>query len=599
MKLLLDSYRAAIDFVGHTRRWRWVVLLLLALTLAGLEAMGAALIYTLVALVSQPGTTFQVPILGDIGTYFPDMSPEALQVATAITVAVFFLLRGVFLVGQEYVRSRIVQNAGAQVAQRLVAGYLELPYLIHTQRNSSELVRNSFETAQRFVNIVVMPLITVLSELVLVVALVAVLAVVSPIATLIAMIVFLPTILLLQRYIQPRLKRLGRRSQDARKGSLGALQQALGGIREIRLLGRERFFGARFAAARAELARSEYLKTTLAAVPRTLIETVLVFTIVSIFLVAVVQGDGFQSAFAALGVFAYTGLRLQPALQKIVAALNQLKFGNAILDDLRSDLTIIDAAPRLDGGGGARVEPSEPFGTLEFRNVTFSYSPTATPAVRDINVLIEAGEFIGVCGPTGGGKSTFVDLLIGLLTPDNGEVLIDGRPLVGSERDWYPRLGVVSQNVYLIDDTLRANIAFGLHRNQADDHAIEWAVDRAQLRDVIDQLPDGLETYVGERGIRLSGGQRQRVAVARALYLEPEVVVFDEGTSALDTGTERALIRAVDELRSGRTLISVAHRISTVRDADRILVFDHGRIVDQGTYDELASVSPLFQRLAQ
>jgi ABC-type multidrug transport system fused ATPase/permease subunit len=257
----------------------------------------------------------------------------------------------------------------------------------------------------------------------------------------------------------------------------------------------------------------------------------------------------------------------------------------------------IDAEPTNDEGAAER--PSGFRDEVRFSKVRFAYGDGGPTVLEDIDLTIRRGEFLGICGPTGGGKSTLVDLLIGLLQPTSGSITVDGLELGRRPLWWWDQLGVVSQNVFLMDDTLRNNIAFGDHVDGSiDEDRMARCVARAQLRPVIEQLEGGLETIVGERGVRLSGGQRQRVAIARALYREPAVLVLDEGTSALDGATERALVAAIDEATHERTLVAIAHRISTIRDADRIVVVAGGRIQDIGTHDELLERSELFRALA-
>ncbi|MEY3019528.1 MAG: hypothetical protein RLZZ272_512 [Actinomycetota bacterium] len=215
-----------------------------------------------------------------------------------------------------------------------------------------------------------------------------------------------------------------------------------------------------------------------------------------------------------------------------------------------------------------------------------------------MDLTIRRGETIGICGSTGGGKTTLVDVLTGLIPPTRGRILVDGVDLAGRERAWQAATGVVPQTVFLTDDSLRANIALGVRPKDIDRDALAAAVDLAQLRDFVSSLPDGLDTVVGERGVRVSGGQRQRIAIARALYRRPELLVFDEGTSALDNLTERELIAALDRLRGSHTVVMVAHRLSTIRDADRVVLVEGGRIAAQGTYDELLATNAAFRRLA-
>jgi ATP-binding cassette, subfamily B, bacterial PglK len=599
MVLLTQAASQTLRLLGPEGRWRWLLLVALAVVVTGFEAVGALLVYSLMALISGEGAALSFPVLGDVRARFPDVPLQTLQVTVAAIVVGFFLLRALVTVGQVYVQSRLVYNAGARLANHLVRGYLAMPYIAHTQLNSSYLVRNAFDSVQSLVRQVIKPAVEVVAETILVVGLTVVLLVVAPRATLIALAVLGPAVWLLLTIIQPRLKRLGRESQEARRGTLLTMQQALGGLRDIRLHGREQEFGRMFARQRRIMSRTEYLKVSLAELPRVLIETTFVLVVAIVFILAVLAGDGAETIVSTLGVFAYAGIRLQPSLRKIVQGLNNVRFGSAVVEDLLEDRSRVDAAldarrSSLRSGHGAALSRA-----IELRGVTFAYAPGSPAALCDIDLTIRRGEFLGICGPTGGGKSTLLDLVAGLLQPTVGRVLVDGRPLGEHPAWWYEQLGVVSQSVYLIDDTLRRNIAFGRPEDEIDDELLQRSVERAQLQEVVAGLPEGLDTMVGERGIRLSGGQRQRIAVARALYREPSVIIFDEGTSALDGATEAALVAAVDELKVGRTLISVAHRISTVRRADRILVVAGGRIVADGNYDRLLHDSELFRGLAR
>jgi ATP-binding cassette, subfamily B, bacterial PglK len=589
-----------LALLGPERRWRWVALVLMALTVAGLEAVGALLMYTLMSLVGGPGDAIALPLLGDLSEVLPDTSRETLLVSVALAVGIFFVVRGVVIVGQAYVQARLVNNAAANLSGHLVRGYLAMPYLVHTQRNSAELVRNSVVSVTTLTGNVILPLAHIIAESVVALALVAVLFWAAPLATLLAALVFAPLIWILLRTIQPRIKRLGRRAQSAKKESLKAVQQALGGVRDIKLLGREAYFARVFLDQRREYAKTAYVRGALVDLPRALIETTLVLVIVAVFVIAVLDEGGVEGLLSTLGVFAYTGLRLQPSLRGIVKALNDMKFGAAVLDDLADDRRRVDEAIDRERqratGENAEFELHR---ELRLERVEFSYDADARPALQEVDLVIRRGEFIGICGPTGGGKSTLVDLIAGLLEPTAGEIRVDGRDLHEHRHGWWRQLGVVSQSVFLVDDTIRNNIALGRAPGKVDEDRLQRAVRRAQLGDVIADLPDGLDTYVGERGIRLSGGQRQRVAIARAFYREPAVLILDEGTSALDAATEAALVAAIDELQEGRTLIAVAHRLATVRRADRIVVVEGGRIVAEGPYSELLQRSDLFRALAQ
>ena len=588
-----------VRLLDPTPRIRWVILVVLALIVAVIEALGAALIYVMLGLVSGNPDQVELPVIGRLVVRFPELSLEQLQVAAAIAVVVFFLVRAAVLVGQNYVQARVIHNAGARLATHLVRGYLAMPYLTHTQINSSELVRNAFDAVYNLVGQVVRPAVDVVSEALLVVAMLAFMLIVAPQSALVALLLLTPLIWLLQAVIQPRLKRLGRNSQEARRGALVSMQQAIGGVRDIRILGREDEFAAEFTRDRKRMARADYVRQSLSSIPRALIETGLVVVIAVVLVIALLGGATQQQVVATIAVFAYAALRLQPSLRTIVKGLNDVRFGGAIIDNLAEDRERVDdvlAAWRRQRRAPEIAAPLER--AIELEHVTFRYRDDAKPALRDVSLVIRRGEFIGICGPTGGGKSTLIDIITGLIPPTSGSVCVDGRALDEHPGWWYAQLGVVSQNIFLTDDTIRHNIAFGRPDAEIDEALLQRAIERAQLTDVIDQLPEGLDTFVGERGIRLSGGQRQRVAVARALYREPSVIIFDEGTSALDAATEAAVAAAIREVKAGRTLVSVAHRVSTVRDADRLILVDGGRIMAEGTYDSLLETSSLFRRIA-
>lgn len=596
MRLLLDAARGARELLPDVPSWRWGVVLALALAVTFLEAIGAGLVLVLVGLTSSGAAPIELPLVGDLASRFPGVAVRDLQIWAALMLAAFFVVRGAVYVAQEYVQARITQDAGAELATRLVRGYLGMPYLFHTKRNSAELVRNAYSAARQFVGGVLMPLVRITAETTLVVGLTGVLLVVSPTATLLAMVVLGPVLVLLMGVVQPRLKVLGGRAHRAQRDSLQSLQQALGGFRDIRLLGREDAFTDRFRRHRSELARAEHLRAALEALPRVMIEVALIAVIVAVLILALLRGGRVEGVLSTLGVFAYVGLRLQPSLRIIASGMNALRYGSVVVEDLLADFRRIEAW-RPSGSATARELPLRAAIVLD--DVSFRYEDGGPHALEHVTMRIARGEFVGICGPTGGGKSTVIDILTGLLSPTSGECRIDDVVLAGNEAAWQSQLGVVSQSVYLIDDTLRANIALGYRGAEIDEVALRRAVQQAQLDEVVAGLPGGLNTIVGERGIRLSGGQRQRVAIARALYRDPEVIVFDEGTSALDRVTEEAVVEALRELQASRTLVAVAHRVATLRSADRIYVVADGTVGAAGTYDELMHEDALFRSLAQ
>ena len=582
-----------VRLLSRRSRVGLVALIAMALGITAVELVGATALYALLARLTTPGDAPALP--GPVAALLPGAEVPDLEVLGVMLVG-FFLVRAVLLIGRGYAEGRIVHGIGLRLSLRLLAGYLAMPYLEHTRRSSSELIRNAHEATERLEGQALRPLAVIGAEATLSLGLLALVLATDPLTGLLGAALLGTAVLVVQRLLRPRMRVWGRLAQDARQGSIEGVQQAVGGIRDLKVLGRERTVLDRHAAHRRRMARSGYLFGAATQLPRALIELALVVTVVGALLVAV-RVQGTAADLSTLGLFAYAGVRLQPSLQMLVTAVNQLRFGSAAVRDVVADLEALDAAGTRLPHGRTEATPAAP-PEVRLERVAFRYAADGPWVLEDVDLAIAPGEFVGICGATGCGKSTLLDVLVGLLPPTRGLVRADGRPLDPEPRWWWSRIGVVSQAPYLLDDTLRANVALGVPRAEVDADRLARSIAAAQLTEVVAQLPDGLDTVVGERGIRLSGGQRQRVALARALYRDPPVLVLDEGTSALDAATEAAVMSAVGGGRGGRTVVAVAHRLSTLRAADRIVVMEAGRVVDVGTWEDLEVRSPVFRTLA-
>jgi ATP-binding cassette, subfamily B, bacterial PglK len=592
---LLDTLRKISRLIGSQNRSRWVALVVLAIAASVIEMVGAALVYLLLAIIAEPGGNLQIPLLGDVRALFAGVDDTTFLLWVSGTIGVFFVFRAVAQVGITYTKQRMAQNAGARLSSRLMEGYLHLPYAFHLHRNSSELVRNAHTTVKEVATKGFLQAIYVVAEAAMILGLLVVMIAVTPAATALAVVIVGSAALLLLKIVQPKMKRMGKIAQEMEKRTLSAIQQSLHGVRDITVLGGQRYFGNAYRRSRLEQARALYTNGTIAELPRHIIETALFGFIIALFVISLLAGATTDELLATLGLFAYAGLRLMPSIQKLVGGLNNLKFVGAAVDHVYADLLLVEQHEPPRG-------PIVPLGfddRLSLQDVSFTYDGTDRPALRDVDLEIRAGEVVGICGPTGGGKTTLTDLITGLLEPTTGRVLIDGEDLHGRTAAWFAHLGVVPQMVFLTDETLRHNIALGVEDDRIDEAALREAVTLAQLDEFVGSLPDGLDTVVGERGVRVSGGQRQRVAIARALYRRPDVLLFDEGTSALDNTTESVLMSSLERLRGRHTIVLVAHRLSTVRNCDKIVYLEHGRIAAIGTFDELRETNDSFRALAR
>lgn len=588
------TLRQALHLIGREYRSRWAILVLVAIIASAFEIIGAVLVFVLVGLVADPTSEIILPLLGDVRDFFAGTSNRTLLLRLISVMTLFFLVRAAVQVGKVYVQKRVADNAGARLSNRLVAGYLKWPYQSHLLRNSAELIRNAHQAVQLLVTSVYIPLINVTAESILTLGMLGVLTAIAPLATGVALVVVGGSAAVLLVVVQPKLKKLGRTAHSMQRETLEALQQSLQGIRDIKLLGREDHFAQRYKSSRLRLARTGYLRSAIVEIPHTVIELSLICFTMLFFALSILRGNEVAGTLPVLGLFVYVGLRLQPSLQKIVSGLNEIRFSSAPVEDIAADLRAVESFKRQED----EPDPLPFHRAIVFDEVSFRYNGAAVDALDRVSLTISPGEEIGICGPTGGGKTTLVDILSGLIAPTSGKVTIDGIDLLDKTRDWQSTLGVVSQMVFLTDDTLRRNIALGISDDDIDEAAVLEAVDLAQLTDFVAGLPTGLNTTVGERGIRLSGGQRQRIAIARALYRRPATLIFDEGTSALDTETEAQLMSALEDLRGTHTVILVAHRLSTVRNADRVLLLEDGRIRGEGAFETLKASNERFRALA-
>jgi ATP-binding cassette subfamily C protein len=401
----------------------------------------------------------------------------------------------------------------------------------------------------------------------------------------------------LLKLTQRAVARWGAEEQRLGRAILQSLQQSLGGLKEVKAMGHERFFYESFSKLQESLAEIRHRYGTLGDVPRLVVETIFVCGLFLVVLLVTLRGRAGEDIVPLLGLYAYGGFRLIPSMNRVLMHLGRIRFGSAAIGHLYQDLMLFGQHPvdRTDAQGGDAVLFTE---SLVLGRVSYTYEGSESPALQGIDLVVRRGETVGIIGPTGAGKSTLINIILGLLTPSSGRVTVDGRDIFKELRLWQRSIGYVPQEIYLTDDSLRRNIAFGLRDEEIDGGRVEVASRMAQLEDFIGSLPEGLDTIVGERGVRLSGGQRQRVAIARALYREPELLIFDEATSNLDQQTEHEVIRAIEALRGKKSLIIVAHRLSTIGPCDRLVFLRGGQVHASGTYDELFQGNAEFREMA-
>lgn len=486
------------------------------------------------------------------------------------------------------------------LSQRLLAKYIQQDYAFFLRRNTSELTKNIFEEVTRVVTGVLMPSAELVAQATLAVAIIIFLIVIDPLLALLSVAVLGTAYGIIYYFTHSRLARLGAATVQANRERFKAAAEVLGGIKEIKLYGKERPFLTRYEDPSRSASRYRARHQIMSRLPKYAVETTAFGGILLIVLYLLQSGREIGSIIPLISLYAFAGYRLIPALQMVYRQSTTVRYNLASLDVLREELTDADR-PTLNIDDDDDDLPPMPFQrTLSLSNISFRYSDSETDIVKKINFSIRANESIGMVGSTGCGKSTVVDLVLGILTPTSGEIRVDDETLRPDNiRAWQKNIGYVPQSIYLIDDTIKRNIALSTDDSSIDMSAVERAAHIACAHDfIVSELPDGYDTVIGERGVRLSGGQRQRIGIARALYRDPKVIIFDEATSALDSSTENTIMSRIYEMSGTKTMIMVAHRISTLRGCDRIIVFRNGEIEHEGSFKDLIQSSPEFRKLA-
>ena len=582
-----------------SRRDKMQVVALFCLLLIGscLEMLGVGFVVPFIAFISKPELIQEQPILNVLYNGLGSPSKTQFLVILCLIYLGIYVFKNTYLAGMYYIQYRFLFNKQIKISNQLFQSYLGAPYYFHLQRNSAVLIRNvSGEVNQLFTQVLI-PLVTLMTDLILVTGLAILLITLQPLPSLVATSGLTIAGFLFYRIFREKLSAAGKRRQYHSGEVIKHINQGLGGVKETKVLGREPFFLQRHRSHRKELVRSLETLQIIQQLPRLYFQTLAVFTLLAIILTKMLQETAITEVLPTLSLFAATAFRLMPSLNRIISNLNKIRFGGHALDVVIQELKSLEAEKNLLG----QKEGVIPSLTQELRlqNVSYSYPNTEEQVLKNISMDIPQGTSVAFVGSSGAGKTTLVDIILGLLTPTAGKVIVDGVDIQDGLSQWQRQIGYIPQSIYLSDETLRGNIAFGIPEREISEAQVWQAVKSAQLEELVERLPQGLDTVVGERGVRLSGGQRQRVGIARALYHNPQVLVMDEATAALDNETEAGIMEAVEQLSGEKTLIMIAHRLTTVKNCDCLYFLQNGEVLDQGSYEELRDRNQAFMKMAR
>ena len=519
--------------------------------------------------------------LGNPGT-------EELVAGGMAVLVLVYAFKAVFLAYLAWRQMRFVYGVQADLSQSLYESYLRQPYTFHLERNSAQLIRNAVTEVSQFTQVGLMAGLTLLTELLVVLGIFLLLLAVEPVGAIAVGAVLGVAAWSFQRFTHHRIARWAEARQLHDGLRIQHLQQGLAGAKEVILTGRETAFFDEYRRHSMGTARAGQLQQTLQQLPRLVLELLAVSGLAALVFVMIGRHQPISALLPTLGLFAAAAFRLMPSANRVIGAFQNVRYAIPSVNVVYDEVHLAPPAPRRANGAPLHFTRQ-----LCLQSVSFAYPNAAAPALVDVSLQVEVGTSVGFIGGSGAGKSTLVDVILGLLQPQSGTVLVDGRDVQEDLRSWQNLIGYVPQSIFLTDDSLRRNVAFGLADSQIDEAAVWRAINAAQLGPYIGALPEGLDTAVGERGVRLSGGQLQRVGIARALYHDPQILVLDEATSSLDTETERSVMEAVHALHGRKTVLIVAHRLSTVQNCDYIYRLDSGLIAGQGVPAEILTDSPI------
>ncbi len=589
-KKLNDYLHKFIFLLGEDRR-KLFPLFSFFLISSLLDMVGIGLLAPFISLVSNPETisnfSIWVRLMESVGIveFFDSI------MILGLIIIILFYFKGFM---SYWIKKRIVLyslNIQSKLTCKLMSAYQMMPYQFHLKRNTASLILATSNHTSKFAHHTLMQALGLLSEFFVVVMILILLATTSFIVLLSMSILLAIIYFFYDRLIKDRAKQAGEDTANANESIIKGVTQGIEGLREIRVYGSELYFYNKIKESTTKFAEVSTDLNGLKIVPRYLFESAIITFMIGLILISLLNTETSSNLLYLIGMFGLAAIRLIPSAGKISGAIISMRYSKFALDALYKDINELkdidfNSTSFLTDNLEKKI-PRLDFSTLEIKDINFRYADTDIDAISNLSFIIEKNQSVGIMGKSGSGKTTLINILLGLLTPQNGAIKLNGDSIRNDLRAWLNIVAYIPQDVFILDDTIKRNIAIGTPDGDIDMDKLSRSIRVAQLEDVIDKLPNNIETIVGQRGIKLSGGERQRLALARAFYHEREVIIMDEATSALDNETEKFLVNAINQLKINKTIIMIAHRLSTLKDCDVIYEIENGNIINSGKLDSI------------
>lgn len=552
------------------------IMLIIILVGALVELLGVSAIMPLIDVATNPEAVNEKWYLVFIKDMFGFREAKQLIVFLALMLVVVYIAKNLYISMMYNLQYRFIFNNQRRLAVKMMNSYMHQNYLFHVSRNVAELQRNVTEDVNGFYT-VVLNAMQFIAEASVCVVLVAFLMRTDVMTTIVVAALVFVFAILVGVVFKKTLVKKGKENRNVSISLTKWVLQSFSGIKEIKVMNKEDFFLKNYERTYRRFTVLQRQQSMLTFIPRPIMETVCISGLLLTMAVKVYAFDTDLTAFIpALSVFAIAAFRMLPSFNRISGYMSAMMFNRPAIDVLYDDLTEIERLNKKSADGSGKAEPFDIKNGILVKKVSFQYPNSDKKVLDNLDLEIKHNTSVAFIGASGAGKSTLADVILGVLEPQSGSILVDGKDIRENMDAWHASIGYIPQSIYLMDDTIRANIAFGIEGAEIDEDMLWRAVREAQLEDFVKSLPDGLDTVIGDRGVKLSGGQRQRIGIARALYGNPQILILDEATSALDNDTEKEVMNAIDSLHGTRTMIVIAHRLTTIKKCDRIYEVGNG-----------------------
>lgn len=577
-----------ILILNKQQKVRIVVIAIMMVIGALLETIGVGLILPLVSVITDTDFIETNKYVRRICDYLGIYTAKTFVLFMIIALILIYIFKSIYLLLEYYVQWRFICNNRLGTQKKLMQQYLSRPYEFFLNAESGEIVRIINDDVSRTFYLLGIVL-AFWTEAVISVALILTIVLTDPFMAVLIAVVLGGVLLMVNHILKPILKNAGIRYQNSVAKSNKWMMQSIAGIKEVKVSRSEKYFLEQFSLYGKKAVDAEKINNVLNNVPRLSIEAFGVISMLTVIAILSCVGREIDAMLPQLTAFAMAAVRLLPSVNRMSTAVNSISYYEPSLDKVIENLQELNIQKNKQvkllfsqEKNSQSLESS--MGKMELYNITYCYPNSKQPVLEHANMEIEAGQSIGIVGASGFGKTTAIDILLGLLQPQSGCVKVDGHDIRENYDGWLKQLSYIPQTIFMLDDTIRANVAFGILPEDIDDDQVWKALEEAQLKDFVESLPEKLDTSIGERGVRLSGGQRQRIGIARALYSDPQLLIFDEATSALDNETEAAIMESINALHGKKTMVIIAHRLTTIEECDVVYRVEGKQICKEGVH---------------